>query len=104
MYAALLEPFYRRFDRGQIKIILLEDLVEELDETTRDLFAFVGVSPSAGSLDAERNVNSARRPGEETSAQMRRSLCEVFREPNERLEKLIGRDLGRWSAPPQEDS
>ena len=40
-----LKPFYDRFDRDKIKIVLLEDMQRDARGTVRSIFEFLGVDP-----------------------------------------------------------
>ncbi|HEY6978156.1 MAG TPA: sulfotransferase [Chitinophagaceae bacterium] len=43
MFAAILKSYYKRFSHEQIKIIFLDDLKNNFDETMKGLFRFLGV-------------------------------------------------------------
>ncbi|HEX6995191.1 MAG TPA: sulfotransferase [Gammaproteobacteria bacterium] len=47
---------------------------------------------------AERVCKLNARPEPRMSDETRRMLVDVYREPNEKLERLLGRDLSHWSA------
>ncbi|MGH7589338.1 MAG: sulfotransferase family protein [Gemmatimonadota bacterium] len=44
-YHERLRPFYERFDRGQIRVVLFDDFVSDTQRVLRDLFSFLGVDP-----------------------------------------------------------
>ena len=45
LYMDGLKPFYDRFDRDKIKIVLLEDMQRDARGTVRSIFEFLGVDP-----------------------------------------------------------
>lgn len=45
MFSEILSIYTKRFDPSQIKVIFLEDLKNDFDETMKDLFTFLGVNP-----------------------------------------------------------
>lgn len=44
-YAQMLEQYYDRFDRRQIRVYVFDDLMSRPDELLEDLFGFLGVDP-----------------------------------------------------------
>jgi hypothetical protein len=44
-YHERLRPFYERFDREQIRVVLFDDFVRDAHGVLRDLFSFLGVDP-----------------------------------------------------------
>lgn len=135
MYGVQLERYLEVFDRGQLLVLLYEDLQADAADVTRRVFDHIGVDPavdielqsdvnasglprnvayrallrarrSVGTRLSPRVVESVRpywdrvmRRGlvkQDLGADDRRRLVEIYREDVERLQALIGRDLGHW--------
>ena len=45
-YHARLRPFYDRFDRDRIRVVLFDDFVRDRHAVLRELFSFLGVDPA----------------------------------------------------------
>ncbi|NOX62634.1 MAG: sulfotransferase [Chloroflexi bacterium] len=98
MYARLLEPYFARFPRSQILILLFDDLVAAPEALARTLFQFLGVSPQPRlAFDFGQKVNSARR-GDETRSRLTAAFLHgVYFHPNRELSALIERDISHWN-------
>jgi hypothetical protein len=99
MYARSLKPYFELFDRSQIKILLLDDIISAPETVARELFGFLGVPMVRTSLDLTRRVNPAREPGDRMSPYTYEFLRGVYYYPNQELSELIGRDLSHWNRP-----
>ena len=97
MYAQRLLPYYELFGREQIKVITLDDIVADPQETARVLFEFIGVSNLEIDFDWDKKVNCARQPRDQMRQETYEILSETFRVPNRQLERIINRDLTHWS-------
>ena len=90
LYAEQLERWYQHFPREQVLVLPSEDFFADPDRVYRVVLGFLGV-PSL-SLGEYETFNP--RDYADMGEAMRRRLREHFREPNERLYALLGRDLG----------
>lgn len=90
-YAEQLEPVYRLFDRGQIRVYRFEELVRDRDGVLRDCFDFLGVDPAFRPRRTPTTVPS----GEPRSATLQRLLLES--PPGKELVKsLVPGEFRRW--------
>ena len=99
MYARLLMPYLELFDRSQIKILLLDDIVSVPKSVAWEVFDFLGVPVVRTTFDLTQRVNPARRPGDRMSPYTYEFLRGVYYYPNQELSKLVGRDLSHWNRP-----
>ena len=106
LYAEQLEPYLSAFPRGQVHVLLHDDLRAQPAGTLRDLFGFLGVSTEVA-LEAVQDVNVS---GEPTSAAVRlafrarrragRLLKPVVPEPlKRRADSILQRGLARPPLP-----
>lgn len=104
-YAASLAPYFERFG-DRLKVFLHDDVTEKPGRVYASALEHVGASPDF-MPPGLRQVRHSGRPPEESSYagelgrreltdQERVELYEYFREDVERLEELLGRDLGLW--------
>jgi len=96
-YAAQIDEMLRRFPRGQMHVLLNEDLAATPDRTLADLCGFLGARPSARLPQAEeigyfRSDSALAPPDPEDMAYLRA----LYRDDIRRTETLIGRDLSAW--------
>lgn len=92
LYAEQLERWYEHFPREQLLVLANEDLSERPRETYARVLDFLGAP--AHELDAYPRVFDRDYPP--MRPETRERLQARFAEPNERLEQLLGRELG-WS-------
>jgi hypothetical protein len=105
-YADQLEPYLAAYDRNRMHLMLLDDLVADREGTLRDLFGFLRVLKRPARTIEDAHANRFRRQDEsgrvETSAYQpidpatRELLAEHYRSHNERLGRILGRDLAHW--------
>jgi hypothetical protein len=105
-YADQLEPYLAAYDRNRVHLMLLDDLVADREGTLRDLFGFLRVLKRPARTIEDAHANRFRRQDEsgrvETSAYQpidpatRELLAEHYRSHNERLGRILGRDLAHW--------
>jgi hypothetical protein len=93
-YAEQLERWLKHFPREQLRIYTTRELAAEPERIHADLFSFLGVSPWEVPACPDRNVGSY----EPMAPHIREHLEEYFAPHNQRLYRLLGRDLG-WEAP-----
>jgi hypothetical protein len=96
MYADLLNPYFDLFTLEQLKIVFLEEIEARPKATLDDLCRYLGVRPLPDDTDLPSRVNSARDGNEQMTKRTREKLREIYREPNQRLAELLGRDLSYW--------
>ncbi len=95
-YIDYLEMYRRYFPAEQIKVLLHEELVQCGADVLRDLYGYLGVSPDFVPVGLGQKVNASRKQSASLSPELRRYLSDYFREPDERLARFLGIDLGRW--------
>jgi hypothetical protein len=86
LYAEQLERWFAVFPREQLLVLRSEELFAEPDRVLASAFAFLGLEPF--SLPAYPALN--QRPYEPMSDAARAFLEGAFREPNRRLDALLG--------------
>ena len=92
VYVDQLEPWFQLFPREQLLVLRSEDLFEEPAETLAQVFAFLGL-PAWQSQDLRRFNAGEYSPMDPAT---RTRLTAYFAPHNERLYRLLGRDLG-WA-------
>ncbi len=127
LYADQLSDLFDRVGRDRVLVLLFErDIVARPADAFRELCTFLGLDesvtvPAVGSSvnaaialrspwlrDATRwlpkrmrnlvgKVNTVTAVPESMPVETRRRLVEVFREPNRRLEALLGTDIPEWT-------
>jgi hypothetical protein len=97
LYADLLAPYLELFPREQLEIVFLEEIEANPRATMDRLCRSLGVGPLPEDVDLASRINSAREDDVQVSAAMREKLNAIFREPNRRLARLLGRDLSHWT-------
>jgi len=61
-YIEQLKPYLDSFDRSQIKIILTDELKANAQQTTLDLFAWLGVKTGDSNINTSKKINSSGMP------------------------------------------
>jgi hypothetical protein len=90
LYAEQLERWFAVFPREQLLVVTTDELGERPAETYATFLTFLGAAPHA-LADYPRVFDRDYAP---MRAETRATLAERFREPNRRLEALLGRELG----------
>ncbi len=96
VYAPQLERWLEHYPRGQVKVVLSEDLFGDTDRVYGDIQRFLGLR--AHHLPSY--AAHTRRPawaGPPMSEAARARLGERFEQPNRRLSEILGRDVP-WPA------
>jgi Sulfotransferase domain len=97
LYAEHLSRFFALFRRDQILILRTEDIESTPREVAAEFFRFIGVESRLELADGLTRVNSARREdGPPLGASLRSQLAARYREPNRRLQELLGPDFVLW--------
>jgi hypothetical protein len=89
LYAEQLERWFGYFPRQQLLVVRAEDLFRKPVATYGDIVEFLGLPPHELERHAHRNKAEYAPMHEATRAR----LTDLFREPNERLYELLGRDF-----------
>lgn len=108
-YAESLAPYFDRFG-GRLRVFLHDETVREPERVYARALEHVGASPGFAPPGLRRVRHSGRLPEESPHAEdggarrelrsdERAEIHEYFREDIERLEELLGRDLGVWKPP-----
>jgi Sulfotransferase domain len=93
-YLEQLEAWLRFFPREQLLVVRSEDLFERPEPVLEEIFDFIEVPRVSLAPYPVRN----RTDPQEVDPAIRQWLVERFDEPNRRLYRFLGRDLG-WSRP-----
>ena len=91
-YADYLERFSRFVAPEQIHVVLFEELVGN-GAVIADLYARLGVDPGFRPAGTANVVNASDPAGEQPGDDLDAWMREYFREPNARLETMLGRPL-----------
>lgn len=94
LYAGQLERWFKVVPREQLLVLRAEDLFEDPGGTYRRVLGHLGLERAA--LPSYETFNYASYS--KMNPEARRFLADYFREPNERLAKLLGDGFG-WDAP-----
>lgn len=87
LYAEQLERLFRHYPREQVMVIQSEEFYRDANRILGDVTAWLDLEPVTLAQDDDRNGHDYRTMDEE----MRARLIELYREPNERLYRLLGR-------------
>ncbi len=98
LYAEHLGRFLRLFRRDQILILRTEDIGTKPREVAAELFRFIGVESNPELADGLRRANSARPESgaPPLAPAVRSQLAARYREPNRRLQELLGPGFVLW--------
>lgn len=92
IYAPHVEHWFKTFPRESFLIIKAEDLFLDAPRIARELFAFLGL-PDCPVTCEPKNVGKYNAP---LSPELRARLTDYFRDHNERLYQILGRDM-HWN-------
>jgi hypothetical protein len=98
LYAEQLERWFEHFPREQLLVLRAEDFFARPEEILAQVFEFIGLRPWDGLEFKRRNIGSYA----PIEPEVRARLEARFAEPNARLARLLGRDLG-WDSPLEPD-
>ena len=87
LYADQIERLYRHYPPDQVMIVQSEAFYRDPDHVLGSVTDWLGLPPVELDQADDRNGH----PYESMHAEMRDRLCAIYREPNERLYRLIGR-------------
>ena len=91
-----LSSLYEHFDKSQIHLAISERVRNNPRREYRRMFRFLGLQPPPKAVYKEHNIS----PEIEINPELIEELRERYREPNERLFELLGKDIPEWSRPP----
>jgi len=94
-YLAILENYLKHFNRGQIKVLIFEHLVNDY-ERIRQLYNFIGVGETFLSKYANRKINALKYPPLSKKSQIYLKLKNHFSPQIEKLEAALLCDLDIW--------
>lgn len=92
MYEPQLKRWFDRYDRSALKVLVSEEFFADPAVIFAEVLEFLGL-PEFAPPSYEAYTRRGRWGGPPLSPETRRRLNEVFREPNQRLEALLGRSL-----------
>lgn len=95
LYAHMLAPWFERFDRRQILVLLFEDIVDRPREVARRLHTFLDLEPRPDDAAALRAINASEPVDADHAAQLH-ALRLDYRGPNQELAELLGEPLTAW--------
>jgi hypothetical protein len=93
LYAEQLERLYEHVDPARVLVLASEDLFADPHGQLEQVWAFLGLDGAR--IDGTERLKQTRE--EPVPDVVGRRLAEHYREPNARLERLLGRSLG-WSS------
>jgi Sulfotransferase domain len=99
VYADQLERWFEHFPREQLLVLRTDDLLAKPADVYAETLAFLGLRP----WDLKEFVPQNRASYAPIDPDLRSKLESYFAEPNARLAKLLGMDLG-WGSPAPEPS
>jgi hypothetical protein len=92
IYAPHVENWFKVFPRQQFLIIRAEDLFQDPRQVARELFAFLDLPD----CDVRIEPQNVGRYGDTLSQPVRMRLHDYFKPHNDRLDDVLGRDMG-WN-------
>lgn len=92
-YAAQLERVFSLFPRSQIKVVKFDEFRDRKQNALDEIFNFLGVKRLRIAGDKDRNVVPYERA---MTAEERKYLSEVYATEINKLEQMLGWDLGNW--------
>lgn len=96
-YALDLEQYFEHFPASDRLVLLHDDLVRDAGGLSRRLFEFLGVDPAFQAAGLSERHNSRPADAPRFSRDTIEWLIAQFGESNRHLERLLDRDLSRWS-------
>jgi len=96
-YYQHLKAWLKYFPQEQLKVFLFEDLVNDPKGLLKSIFEFLKVDPEFAPMFRESAKNESSHAKHQMLPETRKSLVELYKDENERLAKLIGRDLSSWN-------
>jgi hypothetical protein len=97
LYADLLTPYFDRFAAEQMLVLKFEDIRDRPRELLARVQAFLGLAPRPADADDLGVVNPAERLDSDTvPPDVAISLAARYRDPNERLGRLLGPRFSMW--------
>lgn len=94
IYYKYIENYYNYFPKENIKIIVREEFTNNIN-AIQDLYKFLNIDSTFIPNSIDRIVNSSKNKLDLSSSVLE-SLAEYYKEPNERLQKLLGKDFRLW--------
>jgi hypothetical protein len=93
LYAQLLQPYFRLFDRDQILCLRFEDIRDRPGALAERLHRDLGVIPRPFDADGLGVINESDPEAPAMPRESREMLRALYREPNLQLAALIGEDF-----------
>lgn len=95
-YMDYLEKYLAVFNASQIKVLIFEELINNLDQV-QALYRWLGIDPTHAPSSLDKVVNPAPRGGSET--QIVKAFADLalgYRDSIARLEKFLNREITAW--------
>jgi len=96
LYADLFRPYMDRFPRKQFQVLRFEDIIAKPRRLAAKLHEFLGIETRPEDADSIGVINPAERPDEGMGDDVRRELSARYREPNRKLQELLGPTFESW--------
>jgi hypothetical protein len=96
LYSELLEEYFKRFRREQIRMLRFEDILDRPQHIARQLHEFLGVEFRPQDVEGLGVINPSEKRGETMDDDIRRDLQARYAGPNRRLAALLGPDFEMW--------
>ena len=97
LYADMLKPFIQELPAGQLKIVSFDDLKARPESVLSELYEFVGVDSKFRPAGLHEKHNAHSQDNLRISHETLDRMLNFFLEPNQRLETILGQNLGAWN-------
>ena len=97
-YAELLYPYFALFAREQILCVRYEDIFAHPLQLVTRLHEFIGVTPRPADAADLGVINASQKEALTLLPSLRRTLQDLYAEPNRQLAHLLGPDFQLWEA------
>ena len=96
LYADAVQSYLELFGPEQVLVLLYEDLVADQAGYLGDVCRFLGVDEVQAPVGVKNRADYGKGPRRQISPDVEANIRAYFAPDVERLEEIIGRDLGRW--------
>ena len=96
LYASMLESYLSRVPRSRLLVLRFEELLDAPRAIAQRVHGFLGLEARPDDADGLAVINPSRPDEAGMPDDVARDLAARYREPNERLARLLGPDFAVW--------
>jgi hypothetical protein len=94
-YRKYIAPYFKYFDKKQLKILIFENFINNIDEI-KTLLSFLDVSPDFMPANINKKINESTKNNANIDQQITNKLTDYFSDYNSQLENFLQIDLECW--------